>query len=73
VDTADGEGISLSVFENKSKAENSERIIAAFVKEHLLKLGFGAPIITRGEVQAHRKMMPRPLPEKEKNEGHLQM
>jgi heme-degrading monooxygenase HmoA len=73
VDTANGEGISFSVFEDKARAENSERIITAFAKEHLSKLGFGAPIITRGEVQAHTERILRPRPGKERAEGRVQI
>lgn len=52
LDSGDGIGASLSVFENKAGAEESVRIAAGFVQEHLAQI-LGKPEITQGEVQAH--------------------
>lgn len=51
VDTGEGEGASLSVFETKAGAEESIRIAAKFVAEHLGTL-LGEPEIMQGEVRA---------------------
>ncbi len=51
LDTGEGEGASISVFQSKSGAEESTRIAASFVEEHLASL-LGKPEILQGEVQA---------------------
>jgi len=50
--TGEGEGASLSVFQDKAGAEESVRLAADFVQEHLASL-VGKPEIIQGEVQAH--------------------
>ena len=52
VDGAEGQGISLSVFENQSGADESVRLAGEYVKEHLAAI-LGTPEITKGEVLAH--------------------
>ena len=52
LDSADGHGTSLSVFEDQAGADESVRIAADFVREHLATL-LGKPEITKGEVRAH--------------------
>jgi hypothetical protein len=52
LDTGEGEGASLSVFRHKDGAEESTRIAANFVEQHLASL-LGNPEIIQGEVQAH--------------------
>jgi hypothetical protein len=51
LDTGDGEGVSLSVFRDKAGAEESIRIAADFVEQHLRSL-LGKPEIIQGEVHA---------------------
>jgi hypothetical protein len=53
LDTGEGAGASISVFQSKAGAEESVRVAAAFVKEHLTGMSFSSPRITQGEVQAH--------------------
>ena len=52
LDTGEGEGASVSVFEDKAGAEESVRLAADYVAEKLSAL-LGKPEITQGEVQAH--------------------
>ena len=52
LDTGEGEGASLSVFRDKAGAEESIRIAANFVEQHLATL-LGKPEIIQGEVHAH--------------------
>ena len=52
VDGAEGQGISLSIFENQSDADESVRLAGEYVKEHLAAI-LGTPDITNGEVLAH--------------------
>lgn len=51
LDTGEGEGASLSVFRDKAGAQESIRIAADFVEEHLATL-LGKPEIIQGEVHA---------------------
>lgn len=51
LDTGDGEGVSLSVFRDKAGAEESIRIAADFVEQHLRSL-LGKPEIIQGKVHA---------------------
>ena len=53
LDTGEGTGASLTVFQDKSGAEESLRIAASFVREHLAGITVSSPEITQGEVQAH--------------------
>ena len=52
VDGAEGQGISLSIFENQSDADESVPLAGEYVKEHLAAI-LGRPEITKGEVLAH--------------------
>ena len=52
LDTGEGAGTSLSVFEDKARAEESVRLAADYVQKHLAAL-LGKPSITQGEVRAH--------------------
>lgn len=51
LDTGEGEGASISVFDTKDGAEESTRTAARFVEEHLASL-LGKPELIRGEVHA---------------------
>jgi hypothetical protein len=53
LDTGEGSGASLSVFQSKAGADESVRIAAQFVKEQLAGITFSSPRIVQGEVQAH--------------------
>lgn len=55
LDTGEGTGSSLSVFEDKAEAEKSVRLTAAFMRHSLDKL-VGEPEITQGEVRAHAQL-----------------
>jgi hypothetical protein len=52
LDTGSGEGASLSAFQDKAGAEESVRLAADFVQQHLASLA-GEPEIIQGEVQVH--------------------
>jgi hypothetical protein len=52
LDTVEGVGASLSVFEAKAGAEESVRLAADYVQQHLAGL-LGKPEVTQGEVKAH--------------------
>ena len=52
LDTGEGEGASLTVFRHKAGAEESTRMAASFVEQHLATL-LGNPEIVQGEIQAH--------------------
>ena len=52
LDTGQGQGASLGVFQDEAGADESVRIAADFVKENLASL-LGKPEITKGEVRAH--------------------
>jgi hypothetical protein len=51
LDTGEGEGASVSVFRNKAGAEESTRMAADFVEQHLASF-MGKPEIIQGEVHA---------------------
>lgn len=53
LDSGDGTGASLSVFQDKSGAEESVRLAARFVEQHLAGFPVTSPDVTAGEVQAH--------------------
>ena len=53
LDTGAGEGASLSVFEDKVGADESLRLAANFVKEHLSTLLVQKPEVIEGDVKAH--------------------
>jgi hypothetical protein len=53
LDTGDGEGASLGVFEDKAGADESVRLAADYVKEHLSKLLTQKPEIIEGPIKAH--------------------
>jgi len=52
LDTGKGEAASFSVFEDKAGAEDSIRLAADYVREHLASV-LGQPEIIEGEVEAH--------------------
>ena len=53
LDTGDGEGASVGVFKDKAGAEESVRLAADYVKEHLSKLLTQKPEIIEGQIKAH--------------------
>ena len=53
LNTGEGTGASLSVFESREGAEESVRVAAKFLQQHLLNLTISKPEIIEGEVQAH--------------------
>ena len=53
LDTGNGEGASISVYKDKTGADESVRLAAAYVKEHLSKLLTQKPEIIEGPVKAH--------------------
>ena len=53
LDTGEGSGASLTVFQDKTGAEDSLRIAADFVREHMAGMTISSPEVTQGEVQAH--------------------
>jgi len=53
LDTGNGEGASLSVYKDKAGAEESVRLAADYLKEHLSKLLTQKPEIIEGPVKAH--------------------
>jgi quinol monooxygenase YgiN len=53
LDTGEGEGASLSVFKDKAGADESVRLAAEYVKEHLSKLLTQKPEIIEGPIKAH--------------------
>ncbi len=53
LDTGDGEGASVGVFKDKAGAEESVRLAADYVKEHLSKLLTQKPEIIEGPIKAH--------------------
>ena len=54
IDQGDGTVASISVFENKAGAEESNRRAADWVKENLAQMLPNAPQITEGEARVHR-------------------
>jgi hypothetical protein len=53
LDTGEGEGASLSVFEDKAGADESIHIAAEFVKEHLADFVMQKTEVTEGPVKSH--------------------
>ena len=53
LDTGEGEGASLSVFQNKSGADESIKLAATFVKENMSALLTEKPEVIEGPVKAH--------------------
>ena len=53
LDTGNGEGASVSVFKDKAGADESVRLAADYVKEHLSKLLTQKPEIIEGPIKAH--------------------
>lgn len=53
LDTGNGEGASLSVFTDKAGADESVRLAATFVKDHLSKFMIQKPEVIEGPVKAH--------------------
>ena len=53
LDTGNGEGASLSVFQDKAGADESVRLAADYVKERLSKLFTEKPEIIEGPIKAH--------------------
>ena len=53
LDTGKGEGASFGVFRDKAGADESVRLAADFVREHLSKLMTSKPEIIEGPVVAH--------------------
>ncbi len=52
LDTGEGVGASVTVFENEAGAEDSVRLAADFAQKHLAGI-VGKPEVTIGKVQAH--------------------
>lgn len=53
VDAGDGSMISISIFEDRSAADESTRAATEWVRQHLTHLIRTAPVITTGEVIVH--------------------
>jgi quinol monooxygenase YgiN len=53
LDTGAGEGASFGLFRDKAGADESVRLAADFVKQHLSKLMVSKPEIIEGPVVAH--------------------
>ena len=53
LNSGEGSGASLSVFDSKEGAEESVRAAANFVQQHLSGINMSKPEIIEGEVQAH--------------------
>lgn len=53
LDDGAGTGASFSVFQDQAGAEESVRVAAQFVAQHLREVSLGSPEITQGEVQAY--------------------
>jgi hypothetical protein len=53
LDTGEGEGASLSVFNDKAGADESIALAAEFVKDHLAELRAQKPEVIEGPVKAH--------------------
>jgi quinol monooxygenase YgiN len=53
LDTGKGEGVSFGVFRDKAGADESVRLAADFVREHLAKLMTSKPEVIEGPVVAH--------------------
>ena len=53
LDTGNGEGASFGVFKDKHGADESVKLAAAFVRDHLSKWLREKPEIIEGAIQAH--------------------
>jgi hypothetical protein len=53
LDTGKGEGASISVYKDKAGADESVRLAAQFVRDHMAKLLTQKPEIIEGPVTAH--------------------
>jgi hypothetical protein len=53
LDTGEGEGASLSVFQDKAGADESIRLAATFVKENMSMFLAQKPEVIEGAVKAH--------------------
>lgn len=53
LDTGKGEGVSLSVFHDKAGADESVRLAADYVKNHMSKFVIAKPEVIEGPVKAH--------------------
>ena len=53
LDTGEGEGASFGIFDDKAGADESVRIAADYVREHLSKLLTQKPEIIEGPIAAH--------------------
>ena len=53
LDTGKGEGASISVYKDKAGADESVRLAAQFVRDHMSKLLTQKPEIIEGPVKAH--------------------
>jgi quinol monooxygenase YgiN len=53
LDTGNGEGASLGVFKDKAGADESVRLAADYVRDHLSKLLTQKPEIIEGPINAH--------------------
>ena len=53
LDTGDGEGASFGIFNDKAGADESVRLAADYVREHLSKLLRQKPEIVEGPIVAH--------------------
>ena len=70
VNNGEGDASSVSIFEDKMQALDSNRLAAKFVKESLSKLGMGSPIISEGTLQAHTERAPRSRQSKDWSASH---
>jgi len=53
LDTGKGEGVSMSVFEDKAGADESIELAADFVRDHLSQVVVPKPEVIEGPVKAH--------------------
>ena len=53
LDTGSGEGASISVYKDKAGADESVRLAAQFVRDHMSKLLTQKPEVIEGPVKAH--------------------
>ncbi len=53
LDTGDGEGASFSVFKDKAGADESVRLAAEFVRDHMAKYVTQKPEVVEGPIKAH--------------------
>jgi hypothetical protein len=53
LDTGNGEGASFGIFDDKAGADESVRIAADYVRDHLSKLLRQKPEVVEGQIVAH--------------------